>query len=117
MVKKRSDGIKPFTKIPDEARRTSWLPRVRVAQAERAAIETYAHQCCMHIGDYMRTRSLRRPTPSQDNANLLNELRLIGNTLKELHRAGNTGNSQQLSTAMAELVQAMKRVGQGRGGE
>lgn len=108
---------KLFTKLPEGVGRTEWLPRVRATRAEREQVEQNASDCGLSIGEYMRLASLGRKTRSRTAAVIINELRLIGNDVKQIHAVAPHVDRARLSLLLDQIIEAIKHVGEGRVGE
>lgn len=108
---------KLFTKLPEGVGRTYWLPRVRATRAEREQVERNANDCGLSIGEYIRLTSLGRKTRSRTAALIINELRLIGNDVKQIHADAPNVDRTKLSQLLEQVIEAIKRVGEGRVGE
>lgn len=110
-------SYKLFTKLPKEVARTSWLSRIRVTEAEKTQISQNAADCNLTVGDYMRHAALSLRTRSKTDALIINELRQIGEDIKGLPAICNTINRERLDALMSSVIEAISRIGQGRGGQ
>lgn len=94
----------------EKHRRTGRLPALRCYEDEEALVREKAADCNMSVGQFTLAAALGRPTRSQVDGHILNELRRLGGLQKHLFNQGGGVLSKEYAAILVEIRQAIARL-------
>jgi hypothetical protein len=83
---------------------------LRLSEADKELIKERAAACSVPLSTYILRCALGRPLKSRTDLLLINELRIIANELKELHRNGEGVHEELLRPVLDQLVFCMEQI-------
>lgn len=111
----RGGKTKLFRPVLDGTAKSLWLPKIRIAPAMHELIWQKVGDSGKSYAEFAITAMLGKPMRSNVAATIINDLRALAQQQKEL-AAQLPEHSAAFQEILQELVEATKRVGQGRGG-
>lgn len=88
------------------------LPGCRVTEAEKKQIENRAEDCGLTVSDYLVRSALGRQTRTKHDVHVINELRAINDTLREIYHGATGRKPEELRTVLESTVRAIDRIGE-----
>lgn len=96
-----------------ENKKTRRLPACRVSEEEKNKIEYRAKDCGLSLSEFLIRTALGRQTRTKHDVSVINDLREINQTIRELYRV-KEHKPEELRVVLEAVVRAIDRVGQGR---
>lgn len=113
-MNRRGSKTKLFRPVLDGTAKSLWLPKIRVSPAEHELIWQKVGDSENSYAKFAISAMLGRPVRSNVAATIINDLRMLAQQQKEL-AAQLPEHSAAFQETLQEIVEAIKRVGQGRG--
>lgn len=89
------------------------MPACRVSEEEKNKIEYRAKDCGLSLSEFLIRTALGRQTRTKHDVSVINDLREINQTIRELYRV-KEHKPEELRVVLEAVVRAIDRVGQGR---
>lgn len=99
---------KPFQSV-DKPKTT--LLRIRATPADKELIEQKAADCGLTTAEFLRKVALGRQTRTQIDLLIINEIREVAQSLRELHSIAGGIAETEFQSLLKECIQAMLHVG------
>jgi hypothetical protein len=96
-----------------ENKKTRRLPACRVSEEEKNKIEYRAKDCGLSLSEFLIRTALGRQTRTKHDVSVINDLREINQTIRELYRV-KEHKPEELRVVLEAVVRAIDRVGQER---
>lgn len=87
------------------------IARIRVTADEKAKVVLKANHCGMSIAEYVLSAALGRQTRAKHVDDVINELRLINATIREIYHKADKPKPEELGAVLEAVVRAIDRVG------
>lgn len=83
----------------------------RLTEADKAWLQGKAEDCGLSVSEYVLRAALGRQTRTRHDVHVINELRAINATLREIYGAASGRKPVELTAVLEAVVRAIDRVG------